>query len=179
MIPLLRVDAYRHVYEKLRDVLDALQGNVSEQERRVSALEPEAARLPDVVAALAEFEKQQAVAAKEAHTLAATHARLQEDLQRLEAQRRTLEQQRDLVKRFTQQQQHLQNRLEAEQAHVTAAVEAVTLTQNAAPGYAAYRKAQEELATLEEERKSAEALQETRHTVGEETCGRADPSGRP
>ncbi|MYB76554.1 MAG: SMC family ATPase, partial [Chloroflexi bacterium] len=40
--PLLRVDAYRRVYEKLRDVLDALQGNVSEQERRVSALEPEA-----------------------------------------------------------------------------------------------------------------------------------------
>ncbi|MDE2930943.1 MAG: SMC family ATPase [Chloroflexota bacterium] len=163
--PLLRVDAYRRVYERLRDVLDALQGNVSDQERRVSALEPEAARLPDVVAALAEFEKQQAVSAKEVCTLATAQARLQEDLHRLEVQRRTLEQQRDLVKRFTQQQQHLQNRLEAEQAHVTAAMEAVTLTQNAAPGYAAYRKAQEVLATLEEERKSAEALQGTRHTV--------------
>ncbi len=163
--PLLRVDAYRRVYEKLRDVLDALQGNVSDQERRVSSLEPEAARLPDVVAALAEFEKQQAVAAEETRTLVTAQARLQEDLQRLEAQRRTLEQQRDLAKRLAQQQQHLQSRLEAEQAHVTAAMEAVTLTKNAAPGYAAYRKAQEELATLEEERKSAEALQEIRHTV--------------
>ena len=47
--PLLRVDAYRHVYDKLRDVLDVMQGNISEQERRVSALEPEAARLPGQV----------------------------------------------------------------------------------------------------------------------------------
>lgn len=163
--PLLRVDAYRHIYEKLRDVLDALQGNVSDQERRVSALEPEAARLPDVVAALAEFEKQQAVTAKEAGALAATQARLQEDVQRLEAQRRTLEQQRDLVRHLTQQQQNLQKRLEAEQAHVTAAMEAVTLTKNAAPGYAAYRKAQEGLAALEEEREAAEALRRKRQDV--------------
>lgn len=163
--PLLRVDAYRHVYEKLRDVLDALQGNVSAQERRVSALEPEAARLPDVVHTLAEFEKQQTVAAKEACALAATQARLQEDLQRLETQRRTLEQQRDLVRHLTQQQQHLQKRLEAEQAQVEAAQLAAARIKAAAAGHAAYRKAHEALAALEEERKAAEALQEARHAV--------------
>ena len=163
--PLLRVDTYRRVYEKLRDVLDALQGNVSDQERRVSALEPEAARLPDVVAALAEFEKQQAVTAKEAGALAATQARLQEDVQRLEAQRRTLEQQRDLVRHLTQQQQHLQKRLKAEQAQVEAAQLAAARTKTAAAGHAAYRKAHEALALLEEERKAAETLQEARHTV--------------
>lgn len=163
--PLLRVDAYRHVYDRLRDVLDVLQGNISDLERRVSALEPQAARLPDVAAALAGFEKQQSAAANEARHLAAAQARLQEDLERLESQRRTLEQQRDLAKRLTQQQQHLQDRHEAEQAHVNAAIKAVGLTQKAAPGYAVYRQAQAELAGLDEKRKSADALQANKHTV--------------
>lgn len=163
--PLLRVDAYRSVYEKLRDVRDVLQGNVSDQKQRVSALEPAAARLPEVVAALTEDEKQQKTATQEARELAAMQARLQEDLQRLEGQRRTLEQQRDLAKRLTQQHQHLRDRLKAEQAHVEAAQKAVARTRDAAPGYAAYRKAQEELAILEEERTSAEMLRQAGHAV--------------
>lgn len=163
--PLLRVDAYRHVYDKLRDVLEALQGMVSDRERRVSALEPEAARLPDAVAALAESEKQHRVAASEALNLATTQTRLQEEVQRLDGQRRNLEQQRDLAQRLAQQQDHLQNRLEAEQDHVNAAKKAVSLTKNAAPGYAAYRKAQQHLAALEEKRTSAEALRATGHAV--------------
>ena len=75
--PLLRVDAYRHVYDKLRDVLDVMQGNISEQERRVSALEPEAARLPGQVTALAQYEKQHVESAAQAQLLTATQARLQ------------------------------------------------------------------------------------------------------
>ncbi len=163
--PLLHVDTYRHAYDRLRDVLDTLQGRASDQERRVSALEPEAARLPEAVAALAGFEEQQAVAALEARKLAATQAELQDELQRLEAQRRTLEQQRDLAKRLTQQQALLQSRLEAEHEHVNSAKHAVALTGSAAPGYASFRRAQAELAKLEEDRASAEALSKTGHAA--------------
>ncbi len=163
--PLLRVDAYRQVYDKLRDVLDALRGDVSDQERRASALEPEAARLPDEVAALAAFEKQHVEATNEARILATNQARLQTEQQQLETQRRTLEQQRDLVRRLSQQQQHLQNRLEAEQAQVAAAELAAARTKEAAAGHAAYRKAQEALTALEEDRKSADALRQSAYTV--------------
>ena len=161
--PLLHVDSYRHAYDRLRDVLDILKGKVSDQERRVSALEPEVARLPDAVAALAESEEQQAIAAEEARKLAAAQAHLQDELQRLEAQRRTLEQQRDLAKRLMQRQEHLQSRVAAERDHVNAARNAVALTESAAPGYAAFRQAQTELAKLEEERTTAEALRKSGH----------------
>ena len=163
--PLLRVDAYRQVYERLRDVLDALRGNVADQERRVSALEPEALRLPNEVAALTAFEKQHAEATNETRILAADQARLQTEQQQLETQRRTLEQQRDLVRRLTQQQQHLQSRLEAEQAQVAAAALAEARTKEAAAGHAAYRKAQDELSGLEEDRKSAEDLRQNEYSV--------------
>ena len=141
--PLLRVDAYRHVYDKLRDVLDVMQGNISEQERRVSALEPEAARLPEQEAALTQYEKQYVESAAQAQLLTATQARLQEELKGLESQRRTLEQQRDLVRQLTQQQQNLQKRLVEEQTQVETAKRAANRMQSAAAGYAAYRKARE------------------------------------
>ena len=163
--PLLRVDAYRHVYDKLRDVLDVMQGNISEQERRVSALEPEAARLPEQEAALAQYVQQHVESTAKAETLAAAQARLQKDQQRLEAQRRTLEQQRDLVRQLTQQQQNLQKRLVEEQAQVETAKRAADRMQRAAAGYAAYRKAREMLAALEEERKAAESLRQGKHNA--------------
>ncbi len=163
--PLLHVDTYRHAYDRLRDVLDALQGIVSDRERRVSALEPEAARLPEASAALAESEKELSVAAMEAHNLAATQTHLLDELERLEAQRRTLEQQRDLARRLTQQREQLQSRLEAERVHVDAARDAVALTESAAPGYASFRRAQAEFAQLEERRTAAETLRKAGHTA--------------
>ena len=163
--PLLRVDAYRHVYDKLRDVLDVMQGNISEQERRVSALEPEAARLPEQEVALTQYEKQHAESTALAETLAAGQARLQEELKGLETQRRTLEQQRDLVRQLTQQQQNLQKRLVEEQTQVETAKRAADRMQRAAAGYTAYRKAREALAALEEERKAAESLRQGKHNA--------------
>ncbi len=163
--PLLRVDAYRQVYERLRDVLDALRGNVSDQERRVSALEPEAERLPNELAALAVFVKQHAETTQEIRILAADQARLHAEQQRLETQRQTLEQQREQVRRLTQQQQDIQNRLEAERAQAAAAALAEARTNEAAAGYVAYRKAQDELTTLEEDRKSADELRQNEFSV--------------
>ena len=163
--PLLRVDAYRHVYDKLRDVLDVMQGNISEQERRVSALEPEAARLPEQEVALAQYVQQHVESTAKAQSLAAAQARLQGELKGLEAQRRTLEQQRDIVRQLTQQQQNLQKRLVEEQAQVETAKRAADRMQSAAAGYAAYRKARETLAALEEERKAAESLRQGKHNA--------------
>ena len=163
--PLLQVDVYRRVYEKLRDVLDALQGDVSEQERRVSALEPEAARLPGERAVLARYEADHAESAAQARALAGELTRLQAEQQRLETQRRTLDQHRDLVRQQARQQQNLQERLQAEQAQVAAATQAVARTEGAAAGYKAYRGAQAALAELEEERNAAQTLREQKHNI--------------
>ena len=163
--PLLRVDAYRHAYEKLRDVLDVMQGNISEQERRVSALEPDAARLPDQRAALAQYEKELAGSSAQAHALAARREELQRELQQRETQRRSLEQQRDLTRQLAQQEQHLRKRVLDEQAQVEAAQVAARQIAGAAAGFAAYREAQAALAALEVERNAADALRRDRQTI--------------
>ena len=163
--PLLRVDAFRHVFEKLRDVLEALQGNVAEQERLVAALEPQAARLGAEEAALAEFEEQYAESAAAARALTKTQARLQEERQNLEQRQRSLEQQRDLVRNLNQHQQHLQERLAGEQTQVDATREAMKMVETAAPGHDAYLAAQQALAALEVERQAAEILQRSGHTL--------------
>ncbi len=163
--PLLRVDAYRHAYEKLRDVLDVMQGNISEQQRRVAALEPDAARLPDQRAALARYEKEFAAASGEAHALATRQEKLQKDLLQRETQRRALEQQRDLTRQLAQQKEHLHKRLLDEQMQVEAAQVAARQIAGAAAGFAAFREAQAALAALEEERKAADALRRNRQTI--------------
>ena len=163
--PLLRVDTYRHAYDKLRDVLDVMQGSISEQERRISALEPEAARLPEQEVALTQYEKQYGESTAQAQLLTAAQVRLQKELKGLESQRRTLEQQRDIVRQLTQQQQNLQKRLVEEQAQVETAKRAADRMQRAAAGYTAYRKAREALAALEEERKAAESLRQGKHNA--------------
>ncbi len=163
--PLLRVDAYRRVFAKLRDVLDALQGKVAEHERQVSGLEPQAARLPDALSALAQHKAEYAEAAAQSSALSADLKRLQADLSNLETQRRALEQQRGIAKQLTQQQENLQKRLETERAQVAAARQAAARTHSAKAGYAAYREAQDTLATLEGERKDADALRATERTL--------------
>ena len=163
--PLLRVDVYRRVYEALRDVLDALQGKVSEHERRVSGLEPEAARLPGARAALAQYEAEHATSTAAARALATELTRLQDEQQRLESQRRTLEQQRALVRQQAQQRQNLQERLQAERAQVAAAMQAEAQVESAAAGHQAYQRAQEALAALEVERNAARQLRDEQHAA--------------
>ncbi len=163
--PLLQVDTYRLVYDRLRDVLDVLQGDISGHERRVAELEPEAARLPDQLEALAAYERQRADSAAQAQALAADRAALQKQLARLDAQRRTLEQQRDVVRQFAQQKRQLETRREQEQQQVDSAKSAAKLVTGSAAGHAAYRQGQSALAALEDERQAADALRTSRHSL--------------
>lgn len=163
--PLLGVDAYRNVFDRLRDVLDVQQGTIADQERQVAALEPEAARLPALEAALAASVQEHAEASALSRSLATSLERLREEQKGLEAQRATLDQQRELVRQRTHLQEDLKKRLQAEEAEVAKALRAAELVQASAKGYKSFREAEQAFAALEEQRATAESLRQTRNAI--------------
>lgn len=163
--PLLGVDAYRSVFDKLRDVLDVQQGNIADLERQIAALEPEAARLPELEAALTTNVQKHAESSAEAQTLATSLERLQEEQRGLEAQRATLDQQRELVRQRTQLQKSLEKRLREEEAEVAKARRAAESVRASAAGYESFRGAEQAIAALEERRLTAESLRQSKIAV--------------